>query len=113
MCRGGAVTELTLTLHPQGRLWRPQFVQSIEEARCIGCGRCMRACGRDVLALMGVDEEGNHVAVTLGDDEDGEYEKKIMTVAHPEDCIGCGACARLCPKKCHTHAARTVEGEEP
>ncbi len=107
------MAELTVTLQAQGRPWTPRFVQAIDVKRCIGCGRCFRVCGRDVLALMGVDEDGNHVPMVLsGDDEDdeGEYEKKIMTVAHPEDCIGCGACARICPKKCHTHGALAVEG---
>ncbi|MDA8389506.1 MAG: ferredoxin III, nif-specific [Gammaproteobacteria bacterium] len=105
------MTDLTLTLHPQGRAWVPQFVQAIDGARCIGCGRCFRVCGRGVLALMGVDDAGQHVPMAMGDDEEdgGEYEKKVMTIAHPEDCIGCGACGRICPKKCHTHGARAVE----
>jgi NAD-dependent dihydropyrimidine dehydrogenase PreA subunit len=28
---------------------------------------------------------------------------KVMSVAHPENCIGCEACARTCTKKCHVH----------
>jgi len=24
------------------------------------------------------------------------------------DCIGCGSCARVCPKGCHTHQALPV-----
>jgi len=42
------------------------------------------------------------------DDDDDEYEKKVMTIAHQELCIGCTACARICPKKCYTHAAAPV-----
>jgi ferredoxin len=26
-----------------------------------------------------------------------------MIVDHPGRCIGCGACARVCPKNCQTH----------
>jgi formate hydrogenlyase subunit 6/NADH:ubiquinone oxidoreductase subunit I len=26
-----------------------------------------------------------------------------MSVANPGNCIGCEACARICPKKCHLH----------
>jgi NAD-dependent dihydropyrimidine dehydrogenase PreA subunit len=26
-----------------------------------------------------------------------------MTIAHPENCVGCEACAKICPKKCYTH----------
>ena len=42
------------------------------------------------------------------DDADEEYEKKVMTIAHGELCIGCTACAKICPKKCYTHAAAAV-----
>ncbi|MBP2444188.1 NAD-dependent dihydropyrimidine dehydrogenase PreA subunit [Rhizobium leguminosarum] len=27
----------------------------------------------------------------------------LMIVDHPGRCIGCGACARVCPKNCQTH----------
>lgn len=96
----------TVTL-PSGVEWTPQFAQSIEEEKCIGCGRCFKVCGRDVLALVGVNEDGDRIAVSLDDDDDDddEYEKKIMTIAHPENCVGCEACAKICPKKCYTHSA--------
>ncbi len=32
----------------------------------------------------------------------------VMTLADALDCIGCGACARVCPKSCHTHGASPV-----
>jgi Nif-specific ferredoxin III len=94
----------TVTL-PGGIVWTPQFAEHIAEEKCIGCGRCFRVCGRDVLQLVGIDDEGERIAVSLGDDDDdGEYEKKVMTIAHPENCVGCEACAKICPKKCYTHA---------
>ncbi len=94
----------TVTL-PGGIVWTPKFAESITEEKCIGCGRCFRVCGRDVLQLVGIDDEGERIAVALGDDDDdGEYEKKVMTIAHPENCVGCEACAKICPKKCYTHA---------
>jgi Nif-specific ferredoxin III len=65
-------------------------------------------CGRDVLQLVGIDDEGERISVSLGDDDDGEYEKKVMTIAHPENCVGCEACAKICPKKCYTHAPATA-----
>lgn len=74
-----------------GHQWVPRFVQAIDTEKCIGCGRCYKVCGRDVLALV------EHT------DED-DTEKMVMTVAHPELCIGCQACARVCPKQCHSHA---------
>ena len=63
----------------------------------------------DLLAMVGLDDEGERVAVSDDeDDDDAEYEKKVMTIAHKELCIGCTACSKICPKKCYTHAAATV-----
>lgn len=98
------MAEFTVAL-PSGVVWTPRYVQAINEEKCIGCGRCFKVCGRDVLQLVGVDEAGGRVAVSADPDEDDEeYEKKVMTVANPGNCIGCEACTRICPKKCYTHA---------
>jgi Nif-specific ferredoxin III len=99
------MTEFTVTL-PAGELWTPQFVTAINPDKCIGCGRCFKVCSRDVLALVGVDEDGEYIVVDIDDDD--EYEKKVMTVAHRENCIGCEACSKICPKKCYSHAAAQV-----
>jgi len=92
---------------PSGATWTPTFVAELNEEKCIGCGRCFRVCPRGVLELVGVGEDGEHIPLEAGDedDEDSEYEKKVMTIAHKELCIGCTACAKICPKKCYTHAA--------
>lgn len=97
---------VTVTL-PDGRSWTPRFVQAINQEKCIGCGRCFRVCGREVLQLVGVSEDGERIPLSIGaddDDDDGEYEKKVMTVANEKNCVGCEACAKICPKKCYTHA---------
>lgn len=93
---------------PDGRSWVPRFVKEISKEKCIGCGRCFKVCGRGVLQLMGVDDEGELIAVDLDDDDDDEYEKKVMTVANEQNCIGCEACARICPKKCYSHEAMSA-----
>ncbi len=82
-----------------GKTWTPLFVQEINQDRCIGCGRCFKACGRDVLSLRAMNEEGDFVE----DEEDDEIEKKVMTIANFDNCIGCQACSRVCPKNCYTH----------
>ncbi len=93
----------TVTM-PDGRSWTPRFVKDIDREKCIGCGRCFKVCGRGVLQLMGLDDEGELIAVDADDDDD-EYEKKMMTVANQQNCVGCEACARICPKKCYSHEA--------
>ena len=98
------MSTVTITL-PDGRTWTPKFVQSIDQEKCIGCGRCFRVCGREVLQLVGIDDEGEIIPLELGEDDDEEYEKKVMTVANQLNCVGCEACAKICPKKCYTHEA--------
>ena len=93
---------VTITL-PDGRSWIPKFVKNISQEKCIGCGRCFKVCGREVLQLVGIDEDGEVIALELGEDDDGEYEKKVMTVANEKNCVGCEACSKICPKKCYTH----------
>jgi Nif-specific ferredoxin III len=93
-----------VVLLPGGKPWIPQFVADLDAGKCIGCGRCFRVCARDVLQLVGIDEDGERVSIDADGDDDDEYEKKVMTIAHPENCIGCEACAKICPKKCYVHA---------
>lgn len=92
---------------PDGRSWIPKFVAAIDDAKCIGCGRCFKVCGRGVLQLMAVNDAGEFIAID-SDDDDDEYEKKVMTIAAAKACIGCEACARTCTKKCISHAAMEV-----
>lgn len=93
---------------PSGATWTPTFVAAIDEAKCIGCGRCFKVCPRGVLTLVGLNDEGERIALEGDDDDDDEYERKVMTIAHQALCIGCTACAKICPKKCYTHAPAMV-----
>ena len=94
--------------HPtrDGRDWKPEFLVSIDDGKCIGCGRCYKVCGREVMTLKGITEEGE--IVSLEDDEDDEVEKKVMVMNDEGACIGCGACARVCPTDCQTHRAEVA-----
>ncbi|BDG05806.1 ferredoxin III, nif-specific [Anaeromyxobacter oryzae] len=65
--------------------WTPKFVRSVDDERCIGCGRCVKICAHGVLEPKEVDEE--------------ESAKMFVTVANPDDCIGCEACGRTCKKE--------------
>lgn len=103
------MSDFCVTL-PNGHSWTPQFVQTLNADRCIGCGRCYRVCGREVFELIGLTEDGERIVVKFtaadeDDDDEVEYERKVMTIAHQENCVGCEACSRICPKQCHSHAA--------
>ncbi len=97
------MSAFTVTL-PSGMVWTPHFVASIDPEKCIGCGRCLKICSRTVLELRGVDEDGEFLDVDDEDFDEDEYERLVMTIAHPEDCIGCRACAMACTRKCYTLA---------
>lgn len=86
-----------------GTTWVPQFVQAIDITKCLGCGRCLKVCGRNVLHLQAVNDTFEFV-----DEDEEESERKVMTIIHPERCIGCQACARICPKNCYTHAPQSL-----
>lgn len=101
-------TPFSVTL-PSGATWTPTFVTAIDDDKCIGCGRCFKVCPRGVMELVGLTEDGERISVDPDDDDDdGEYEKKVMTLAHPELCIGCTSCSKICPKKCYSHAPAMV-----
>ncbi len=89
-----------------GSAWTPEYLVVVDAAKCIGCGRCYKVCSRDVMHLHGVDDAGAVLGKVTEDDDDdfdGELNRKIMVVDNSGACIGCGACARVCPKDCQTH----------
>ena len=92
----------TVTL-PSGVEWTPHFVAAVDHEKCIGCGRCFKVCRRSVLRLRGLDEDGAFVE----DDED-EYERRVMTIENAERCIGCQSCVMVCSRKCITHEPAAV-----
>jgi Nif-specific ferredoxin III len=81
-----------------GTVWTPTFVTALNQATCIGCGRCFKVCPRDVFDLIERSEDDE----AYDEDEDNTM---VMSLANALDCIGCGACSRVCPKQCHTHQA--------
>ncbi|MDK9722509.1 MAG: ferredoxin III, nif-specific [Rhodospirillales bacterium] len=92
-----------------GQPWEPEYIEAVSHEKCIGCGRCFKVCGMDVLSIMGVSEDGDLVAIAEDDeDDDGEIDRKVMTVKYPENCIGCRACAKVCTKGAQRHVKVAV-----
>ena len=77
-----------------GADWYPKYIASLDQSRCLGCGRCFKACSRNVFEL--VERE-------VDEDDDCEETSKVMRIADALDCIGCEACAKVCPKSVLKH----------
>lgn len=89
-----------------GEAWEPQFVVALNQATCIGCGRCYKVCPRNVFELVDRDDLDLE-DIEMEDDEDDDN-MMVMTIANALDCIGCQACSKVCPKKCHSHQAQPL-----
>lgn len=83
-----------------GTPFRPSYLDAIDAAECLGCGRCFKVCGQGVLQPVGIDEDG----AVVDDPDDGDVERTVMTVAARGLCIGCGSCGRVCSRKCQKRA---------
>lgn len=83
-----------------GTPWTPSFVTELNQATCIGCGRCFKVCPRDVFDLV------ERTDMVDDDDDDGfsDDTSMVMSLKDAMDCIGCQACSKVCPKNCHTHS---------
>jgi Nif-specific ferredoxin III len=100
-----------------GTVWMPSFVIDLNQRICIGCGRCYKACPRNVFELVdrdeldalpeddGMDDNGDDV---YGEDGFSDDTSMVMAIANALDCIGCEACSRVCPKKCLSHAPQAL-----
>ena len=89
-----------------GSAWEPQFIGAIDQAKCIGCGRCFKVCSREVLNL--VEYEANDDFDDDYDDFDEDEQRMVMEVANGADCIGCEACAKVCSKNCISHGPKAA-----
>ena len=68
----------------------------------------MRLIDEARLRLKGYTDEGAFVDLDDDDDDDDDdedIEKKVMVVSDQGHCIGCGACARVCPTNAQAHVA--------
>jgi Nif-specific ferredoxin III len=93
--------------------WTPAFIVDLNQGNCIGCGRCYKACPRDVFELVereAMDMDDDDYDDDDYDDDDGfsDDTSMVMSLMNVMDCIGCEACSRVCPKKCMTHEPQAI-----
>ena len=79
-----------------GKSWTPTFAERVDDEKCIGCGRCFKACSRKVL--------GPEDLV----DEETDSTRMVMAIVNADNCIGCAGCGVTCPKKCFTFSTLNV-----
>ena len=62
------------------------FIPSIEQQNCNGCGQCVTVCPVE--------------AVVLSSANDPKQTKRKQASLIEDHCLGCGLCARVCPQRC-------------
>ncbi|MFZ3129612.1 MAG: ferredoxin [Desulfosporosinus sp.] len=78
-----------------GLPWTPQFVEEIDNALCLGCGRCVKLCVQKCLGLNSFeDDEGT--------------ERHVATITNKDQCIGCQSCGQICVRHCHTFKEKSA-----
>ncbi len=90
-----------------GSDWEAQFITEIDQAKCIGCGRCYKVCSRDVLDLVEYETNDDDYDDDY-DDFDDDEQRMVMSVANAGDCIGCEACSKVCSKNCIKHSPQAA-----
>ncbi|MDD5216234.1 MAG: ferredoxin III, nif-specific [Methylococcales bacterium] len=91
-----------------GTVWTPQYVTNLNQKTCIACGRCFKVCPRDVFNLIDKEDLEDDFDDDYGDFEDDDDNSMVMSLKNPDDCIGCQACSKVCPKNCFTHQPKAA-----
>lgn len=67
----------------------------VEDAKCVACGACVKACPRNIFELRPRGRKDRRVWISCQNREKGAPAMKNCKAA----CIGCGKCVKACPEK--------------
>lgn len=90
-CSCCCVVMTTITEYGRYPTHPSNFVPTLEQDQCTGCGICVERCPVNT--------------ITMGEEE-GEFDG--IPGVDEEKCLGCGVCASLCPTEALTMARRTT-----
>jgi len=84
----GVKCDYITSITKAGNIWVPQFIESLDQQNCVGCGRCYKACTRQVIEIVTRQPTKGKATV-----------ERVARIAHPGECIGDAACEAACPRK--------------
>ena len=64
----------------------------VNEAICVACGSCVKACPKGLLEIRNAGPKGRRVYVSCLNKDKGAVARKACQAA----CIGCGKCVKVC-----------------
>ena len=56
--------------------------------------------------MLGVNEDGE---IVDEDEDDDDVERQVMGIINKDNCVGCEACAKICPKGCYTNVPLAIK----
>lgn len=66
-------------------------IAAVNQALCVGCGKCVAACPRTLIKMIPASQP---VILACNNPEKGAHLREICA----ESCISCGICAKFCPE---------------
>lgn len=64
----------------------------VDEEKCTSCGKCVKACPRNIIELRNKGPKGRRMVVECVNKDKGAIARKACLNA----CIGCGKCQKVC-----------------
>ena len=107
----------------------PEGFPVVDEAKCVGCGACQKACPKSIISvktmyerLMDFNQEENALAPCqqtcpaeinipkyISQIKNGDYEGAVSTIRERNPLLL--TCGRVCPHPCETYCRRGIEDE--